>query len=313
MASGITASDSMFSVRTVPWHRLGVVLAERPASLAEALAAAGLDWRVEQHPITLAGSDEPLPGHRANVRSDTGALLGIVSDDYRVVHNAEAFAFLSNLIGSELHFETAGSLWGGRQAFVTAELPEWIEVGGDQVRRYVLVSTWHHGAGAVRAAVTPVRVVCNNTLRAALAGARGVYRVAHLGSPTRRLHEARAVLDMTVDYYRQFAALGDRLALAPISDRTLTRVLEQIYPTEDGLGDRALANRLRAREAVLEVFRHGDTVGNAPGSKWAAWNAIAEIHDHHGVRARTPEGAFLRRTEDPLGVKTRALELVTHA
>ena len=63
---------------------------------------------------------------------------------------------------------------------------------------------------------------------------------------------------------------------------------------------------------MLELFRHGDTVGAAPGSKWCALNAIVEFHDHHG-RPRTPEGAFVRKFEDPGGLKARALELVLAA
>ena len=197
--------------------------------------------------------------------------------------------------------------------FVCAELPDWIEVGSDQVRRFVLVSTSRTGTGAVRATVTPIRVVCNNTLRAALDGARAVYRVAHLGDPTAQLHEARAVLGMTVDYYAQFARLGDRLASQTISESALRGVLERLYPHDSQLGGRALANRSHARDAVLSLFRDGETVGNAPGSKWAAWNAICEFSDHHGSLPRTPEGAFLRRTEDPHAIKSRALELVSAA
>ena len=314
MSHGLTSTDSMFSTRIEPWHHLGVVLDRHPASIGEALRLAGLDWRVVQQPLALADEQHtPVDGHVANLRSDTGQLLGIVSSDYTVVDNARAFAFLASLIGTELRFETAGSLWGGRQVFVTAELPDHIEVGGDAVRRYVLVSTWHTGTGAVRAAVTPIRVVCNNTLRAALERAPSVYRVAHLGDPTAQLHEARRVLGMTVDYYRQFAAFGDRLAAEGMTERMLRGVLARLYPHDTDLGGRALANRQRARDAVMQLFTAGETVGNAPGSKWAAWNAICEWQDHHGARPRTPEGAFLRRTEDPHGVKARALELVAAA
>jgi hypothetical protein len=98
-------------------------------------------------------------------------------------------------------------------------------------------------------------------------------------TPASQLHEARAVLGMTVDHYRQFAAFGDRLALTPMSEKALRGVLAELYPHDTALGGRALANRRRAREAVLAIFRDGDTVGNAPGSKWCAWNAIVEHHD----------------------------------
>ena len=228
------------------------------------------------------------------------------------MQNRDCFAFLANLLGSELVFETAGSLWGGKQVFITAALPDHVTVGGDDVRPYVVLTARHTGTGAIRAMTTPVRAVCANTVRAALERARDVYAVRHVGDPTGQLHEARAVLGMTVDYYRQFAAFGDRLALQPMSERALRRVAAELWPHDDTLGGRAQANRRRAREAVLAVFDHGDTVGNAPGSKWCAWNAIVEVHDHH-ARARTAEGAFTRAIEDPAGLKARALDLVLAA
>src|SRR3954447_1155218 len=167
MAHGITQSDSMMSVRRVPWHGLGVVLDERPPTLAAALEAAGLTWTVAKQPLFRADGRE-VPGHHATVREDTDQVLGVVSDDYVVVQNHECFAFLANLLGSELIFETAGSLWGGRQVFITAELPEHITIGGDDVRPYVVLSAWHTGTGAIRAMTTPVRAVCAHTVRAAL-------------------------------------------------------------------------------------------------------------------------------------------------
>jgi hypothetical protein len=136
--------------------------------------------------------------------------------------------------------------------------------------------------------------------------------VRHVGDPSGQLHEARAVLGMTVDYYRQFAAFGDRLAREPMSERALCSVLARLYSDDATLGGRALANRRQARESVVAIFRHGDTRGNAAGSKWCAWNAIAEFHDHHG-RRRTAEGAWTRAIEDPSGLKARALALVETA
>jgi phage/plasmid-like protein (TIGR03299 family) len=311
MAHGITSTDSIMSVHQTPWHGLGVVLDHTPRSLDEALAAAGLTWSVAKQTLHRTDGRE-VDGVHATVREDTDTVLGVVSDDYVVVQNSDCFAFLAALLGSELVFETAGSLWGGRQIFITARLPDHVTVGGDEVRPYVVLSAGHTGAGAIRAMTTPVRAVCNNTVRLALARARAVYRVRHVGDPTGRLHEARAVLDLTVHYYRQFAALGDELALAPMSERALAGVLAELYPADTALGGRALASRARARDTVRALFAGGETVGNAPGSKWSALNAIVEYHDHHG-RPRSAEGAFVRKLEDPTGVKARALELVLAA
>jgi phage/plasmid-like protein (TIGR03299 family) len=311
MAHGITTRDSLMVVRTPAWHGLGVVLDHTPRSLDDALGAAGLTWSVAKHALQR-DDGRPVPGFHATVREDTDEVLGVVSDDYVVVQNRECFAFLANLLGSELIFETAGSLWSGKQVFITARLPDHVTAGGDEIRPFVVLSAWHTGTGAIRAMTTPVRAVCANTVRAALQRAQAVHRVRHVGDPTGQLHEARRVLELTVDYYRQFARLGDELALAPISERHLHDILAELYPHDTALGGRALRARARARQTVLELFVRGETMGNAPGSKWCAWNAIVEHHDHHG-RPRTPEGAFVRKLEDPAGIKRRALELVTAA
>jgi phage/plasmid-like protein (TIGR03299 family) len=311
MAHGITAHDSLMVVRTPAWHGLGAVLHHTPRSIEDALNASGLTWSVENHALHR-DDGRPLPGFHATVRRDTDEVLGVVSDDYVVVQNRECFAFLANLLGSELIFETAGSLWGGKQVFITAKLPDHITAGGDEIRPFVVVSAWHTGTGAIRALSTPVCAVCANTVHAALERAQAVHRVRHVGDPTSQLHEARRVLGLTVDYYRQFARFGDQLALAPISERRLHDILAEMYPDDTALGGRALRARARARETVLELFAGSETIGNAPGSKWCAWNAIVEHHDHHG-RPRTAEGAFVRKLEDPTGIKRRSLELITAA
>jgi hypothetical protein len=97
-----------------------------------------------------------------------------------------------------------------------------------------------------------------------------------------------------------------------MSERALGEILAELYPDDTALAGRAVRARARARETVLALFARGDAVGNAPGSKWCAWNAVVEFHDHHG-RPRTSEGAFVRKLEDPAGVKRRALELVLAA
>jgi phage/plasmid-like protein (TIGR03299 family) len=160
MAHGITARDSLMVVRHPAWHGLGVVLDHTPRTLDEALAATGLTWSVTKQPLHRTDG-RTVDGFHATVREDTDGVLGVVSDDYVVVQNRDCFAFLANLLGSELVFETAGSLWGGKQVFITAKLPDHITVGGDEVRPYVVLSAWHTGAGAIRAMTTPVRAVCN--------------------------------------------------------------------------------------------------------------------------------------------------------
>jgi Domain of unknown function (DUF932) len=107
---------------------------------------------------------EEISGFFATVRQDTREVLGIVGERYRIVQNHEAFAFIDQLLGSSIHFETAGSLQGGRRVWVLATLPDHVEVGGGAVRPYVLLMNSHDGSTAVIAATTPVRVVTGEML-----------------------------------------------------------------------------------------------------------------------------------------------------
>ena len=261
-------------------------------------------------------------GFKATLREDTGDVLGIVSDEYEVVDNRDAFRFLDALIGSELHFETAGSLWGGRRVWCLARLPGHVELGGDLSATYIYVANSHDGSMAVTAAVTPIRVVCANTLGAALrqaehgASAQRTFRFRHTGNLQTKFAEARQVLGMTIDYQRQFKALADRLALQPFSEAALEhRVLRYLWVVDDDTGPRARANRERAIERVLAIYRGrgaaGDTTGNSPRSKWTAFNAIAE-HLDYGRRYTTRTSQVQRSFEDT-SVKQRASDLVTAA
>jgi phage/plasmid-like protein (TIGR03299 family) len=336
MSHGITSSDTMYSVRERPWHGLGAVLDAYPTSIDDALEKAGLGWRVTHGDILVvkrtAWTDDlgiehpadliPARGFKANLREDTGEVLGIVSDEYEVLENIDAFRFLDALIGSEMHFETAGSLWGGRRVWCLARLPEYVELGGDVSATYIYVANSHDGSMAVTAAVTPIRIVCANTLGAALrqaehgVGAQRTFRFRHTGNLQAKFVAARQVLGMTIDYQKQFKALADRLAREPISTLSLERsVLRHLWTVDEDMGKVARANRERAIESVVAIFRGrgsaGDTSGNSPGTKWVAFNAIAE-HLDHGRRYSTRTNQVQRSFEDA-SRKQRALELICAA
>ncbi len=205
--------------------------------------------------------------------------------------------------------------------WVLARLPDWVEVGGDRAGAYVYVANAHDGSMAVTAAVTPVRIVCANTLGYALSRAEGAdaqrtFRFRHTGGLHARMHEVRRVMQITIDYAEQFKRLGDRLALEQISERALqTRVLDRLFVAPEGIGDRAARNREDAKQAVIAIFRGqgaaGDTRGGAPGSKWCAANAIAEYADFG--RRYTRRSNQVQRSFEDTQLKQRGLELLLEA
>ena len=191
--------ESMFYVgRTAPWHGLGVSVEEAPTS-EKALQLAGLDWRVEQRDIyTSAG--RRVEQFKANVRDTDQKVLGVVSDKYQVVQNEDAFAFTDALLGEGVQYETAGSLADGKMIWMLAKLPDKYIINGDEITPYLVFFNSHDGSSAIRVALTPIRVVCQNTLNLALNSAKRSWGVKHVGDIDAKLHEARQTLRLTDQY-----------------------------------------------------------------------------------------------------------------
>ncbi len=141
----------MFYVREVPWHSLGTNIGEALSS-NEVLTAAGLDWNVMQKELQTI-DNIPIPNTRTNVRETDNKVLGIVSDCYKILQNLEAFKFTDELLGSDILYETAGSLQGGRKFWLLAKLSNEYRFNDDEITPYLVLSNSHDGSA-------PVRVVC---------------------------------------------------------------------------------------------------------------------------------------------------------
>jgi Domain of unknown function (DUF932) len=160
-------------------------------------------------------------------------------------------------------------------------------------------------SGAVTAAINPIRIVCANTLGAALNQAEHgrhaarTFRLRHTGDLQAKYVEARRVLGMAIDYQAQFKELADQLGREPITPNRLERsVLRHLWTIDEDAGERARRHRERTIGRVLDVFAGrgiaGDTTGNSPGSKWCAWNAIAEQLDYGRRYTRRPTRSSAR-------------------
>ena len=163
------------------------------------------------------------------------------------------------------------------------------------------------------AASTPIRVVCQNTLNWGLERARQKYSIRHTEKIREHVHQARRTLDLSIDYYRQFKRAGDQLATELFTETQLRRVLDELYPsgTDDTASDRTRRSREQTKQRITDLFMHGNTQGNAPGTKWAAVNAIIEHSDW--IRSVNGTSQRFARAIDDGGRKTRALELVAAA
>ena len=204
----------MFYVGETPWHELATKL-DRPATAHEAIKAAQLDYQVEKKPlraIVYHTRHSPVDDHYATVRMDTREVLGIVGNRYSPIQNRDAFSFFDSLVGSdEAIYHTAGALGKGERIWILAKLPSYIKVKGeDIVEKYLLLTNSHDGSSLVRAKLTPVRVVCSNTLTAALDGMEEEVRIRHTPNSTAKLEQAHKLLGLTNSLYDQLEIIFNR-------------------------------------------------------------------------------------------------------
>lgn len=271
----------MYAGREKPWHGLGTQIDEAPGS-ADALRLAGLDWEIESKPIYDAAGNV-IAGFKANTRSSDGKVLGVVSNKYKLVQNREAFEFTDALLGEGVTYETAGSLQGGRRIWLLARMPE-REIAGDKVEPFICFTNTHDGSGAVRACMTPVRVVCNNTLNMALNGAQRAWSTPHRGNVAARLEEARQTLGLAELYMQRLAEQADRLANERMTEGEMVAALNQMFPVSEDASARQKRNAQAAKDGIIICTLAPDLMKFA-GTKWGFLNAVSD-YGSHGEPAR---------------------------
>lgn len=275
--------ESMMYTRTVPWHGLGTKVNEAPTS-ADALRLAGLDWTVDQKNIQLCGGAK-IQNYKANVRSSDGQVLGIVSDRYKIVQNNEAFEFTDSIIGGDVRYETAGSLNSGKKIWLLAKLPE-TEIAGDKTEPYMCFSNTHDGSGAIRVCMTPVRVVCSNTLNLALDTAKRAWSVRHTGDLQGKMHEARVCLQMANAYMGELAKEADRLANTTVTRAQLDQILEELFPVDESSSQREKENVKKLKDEFMICYFAPDIL-KFRGTAWGAVNAMSDMISHNAPRRKT--------------------------
>lgn len=222
--------ETMFYTRVAPWHGLGVCV-ENALNSKEALTASGLDWDVIQQPIMTEDS-VPIPGYKANIRDTDNRVLGVVSDRYRVVQNSEAFAFTDALLGEGVKYETAGSLQDGKKIWLLAKLPDKYIIEGEQIEPYLVFSSSHDGSGAIKVAMTPVRVVCQNTLNLALSSAKRIWSTVHVGELSAKMNEAYSTLQLAENYMNNLGSEFSRLTKIKLTDSKVMEYIEMLLPMD---------------------------------------------------------------------------------
>ena len=295
-----TGKHSFFSVKQKAWHGLGRIVEDYPTS-AEALQFAGLDYTVAKRKLFTFDSEKneafnedseiripeiEVPDFYATIRTDNETVLGVVGKDYEVVQNMDAFSFFDAIVdGDGILYETAGALGKGERIFITAKLPDYIKVGNDDlIEQYLFLTTSHDGSGSITAAFTPVRIVCNNTLNAALRKQSNSIKIRHTANAKERLEEAHKLMGITNQLSAQLEGIFNQWAKIRITDNEVKKLIQMaLVPNKEvlqnilvGKEDELSTCFKNMTDAAFEYAMANETqqLETTKGSLFGAYNGV---------------------------------------
>jgi len=275
--------ESMMYYGATPWHRLGKEVAGL-ATAQEAITAAGLDWDVELIPIHIRenGGYRQVEGQQAIARKTDKKIYGIVGSRYTPIQNRDSFKFFDGVVGTGgAVYETAGSLLEGRRTWILANLKDSLGIAGEEIKKYLLLMNSHDGSLALQMFWTPIRVVCWNTLSAALSHADGTrFYSRHTAGAADRIESAKELLGLAQRYYSEFEEKAKMLVQKQLPPAEMPKLLMAAFGTTGAKPVPMVTANLmeRAKEAIFTG--PGADNQKIAGTAWQAFNGIAYYADH---------------------------------
>ena len=290
--------ETMFSTRVKPWHGIGTIVADCPNS-KEAIWLAGLDWLVDQQDVRTE-SGAIIPGYKANIRDRDQTILGVVSDRYQVVQNEDAFAFTDELLGEGVKYETAGALQGGKKTFILARLPQRYIIAGDEITPYFVIMNSHDGSCAIKAAMTPVRVVCQNTLNLAFRTAKRTWTTKHTSNIMERIDDARTTLQFAERYMGEMGKGVDELVHKRLTDKKVMEYMAEFFPVTADMSPVQQKNNLTMLNDMKRRYFDAPDLQHVGKNAYRFINAVSDFATHAEPIRRTKnydENLFVKTVE----------------
>ena len=294
---------SFVGAREAAWHRLGTVFedvdgitVEKALETLDAGAIVATE-NVQAPLITDEGVTlvtDTTKKMTVRVRSTGATPLGVVAQKYQVIQESEAFGFLNSIVDSgDALVSAAGLLNDGRRAFCTLKLPSNILIGGvDAIDMYLFVVTSHDGTLATTAAATPIRVVCQNTVSAALQGATRTWKVRHTPGASKKIEEARRALDLSFGYEEAFKFEAERLFAVKVDKKKYESMVKVMFPAPAKDAAKQAHTSYEKVYGTLMGLWGADTQVDIKNTAWGAYNALVEYGDwFRGTRGQDDEVA----------------------
>jgi len=309
MAHNLEIQDGQvaFALRGEPaWHNLANVLFDKDEHIntQTMLDSAKLsNWDIQlqevEIPSTLRSDKTNYFVTRTNPFDNGKDILGVVGERYKVVQNEQLFEFGDNLLDGGASWESAGSIKGGRIVFGSLSVPKEFTLdpqgANDKTQTYLLVHTSHDGSVSLQASITPVRVVCQNTLNLALGSVKQSFKLRHTQSIDGKLQVAREALGLTFQYMDLFEQEAKALFETKVNDKKVYDIITAIYPKPEKDNKKAIKRWENNISLVNDIYNDSPTNANVKGTAWGLFNALTEKLDYFGqvrTSANTSETKF---------------------
>jgi phage/plasmid-like protein (TIGR03299 family) len=270
-----------------PWHRLGTKVDEA-FDAKTALELGGLDFTVEKIRIACADTRAIIPDRFAIRRTDNKAVLGIVTDFYQPLQNRDAFAFFDGCFGKgKARYEVAGALGKGERVWLLAKLPGDFKITGeDVVGKWLLLTNGHDTNEAVRCRFTPIRVVCQNTLNAALRGTQSEVRVQHIGDVKAKLEIAGKLLKQAGIFFDDIQTVFRGFVKKQLKTEGVRSYARQVIAGDNVKEEDLSAITRKALDRIVDLHDtgRGHNLRGVRGTLWGAYNAVGEYVDHERTK-----------------------------
>lgn len=280
--------------RTATWATVGTDVSNQ-TSVSDILTQAKLDYTVAKEPLYLSG-DILVPGKMATVKADTREPIGVVSSNYELYQNADAFSFLEEI--PNIKFVRAGETHKG-MVYIIGELPD-LKVLDDKFTPYVIFQTSHNGAFSLRATICPLRIVCQNQFAMSFREMNNTISIKHSSKLESNIIVAQQLLKDTAIYMQGFTNTAEELAMLKISNTNYYRIIDAFFDSTKAITERQ-QNMLKERKDQFNICYTSNDNANFKGTAWGMINALTDYETHKERKNSTyvNEYAFTQVTFDP--------------
>lgn len=283
-------------MRNTTWVNIGTEV-NGAKTVNEVLERANIGYKVAKMPISVQNTEIVIPGKVATVRTDTNEVLGVVSDNYEICQNEDAFAFVDSVDNVEI--VKAGQTYTG-MVYMIGKMPS-TKVLNDEFTPYLIFQNGHNGKYTVKTTICPLRIVCQNQFNMAFKESANTISIQHSRNYLARLAEAEKLIKRTAQYMQNFGNTVEELAMLKITDKdTVRNIINSFFTYNEDATDRQIRTVEEQREQMFTAYNADDN-SNFTGTAWGLVNGFSDYITHREVKntKNKNDSQFMTVTFDP--------------